>query len=681
MIAGSRFAAVLLACTLGSGTAFAAIPDAERQALLDLYASTNGDDWYFNDGWNGAAGTECSWAFVTCDAAGEHVTELQFSDLTLLSGNNLSGTLPASLNDLTALRVLVLAYNPATGPFPDISALTELDTLELGATHFSGPMPSLASFRHLRIFNAWRSGFSGPIPSLAGLTELAIFSADSCALTGEIPSLDGLTSLSYFSVTHNALSGPIRPLSNVPELSYFAVSDNRLTGPIPPIAGLRNLTTFDVSANLLSGEIPALTDLPGLHYVDVSSNELTGHVPSLAGAPSIIAFLADDNAFDGALPSLAGLDSLNTFTVRHNQLTGPLPSLEGLDNLVQLGVAFNRLSGALPAPPGPNLPDGGAALCPNQFAPTPSADWDAATGQTPWYTDCLQTTVELNQFGLTGTWYDPTMSGQGFLLDSMPDMDGAGGSVLFGGWFTYLGADPGPRPSDDPDDPANQRWYALQGTVPAGAQEAVLGVYQTEGGHFAAPPVVSADLIGYARIRFTDCETATFTSRFRASGGTGELQLKRLTGNTTCGQDGNNGADGGNSLLSGAWYDPTTSGQGMLVDLSATQHTLFAAWYTYARNDGDAPNQRWYTLQIGNVAPDATSISNVPIYLTTGGEFESTVPPLPPTTTVEVGRADVSFESCSAMTVGYVFSSGENEGLSGTLHFRRLDPVPPDCSF
>jgi hypothetical protein len=273
------------------------------------------------------------------------------------------------------------------------------------------------------------------------------------------------------------------------------------------------------------------------------------------------------------------------------------------------------------------------------------------------------------------------MSGQGFLLDSMPNMDGAGGSVLFGGWFTYIGAGSDASASDPSDDPANQRWYALQGTVPAGADEAVLGVYRTEGGHFAAPPVVRGDLIGYARMRFTDCETATFTSRFHPSGGTGSLALRRLTGNTTCGQEGNNGADGGNSLLSGAWYDPATSGQGMLVDISATQHTLFAAWYSYARDDGDAPNQRWYTLQIGNVAPNATSLSSVPIYLTTGGLFEGSVPPLPPTTTIEVGRADVSFESCSAMTVSYVFSSGENEGLSGMLHFRRLDPVPPDCSF
>jgi len=668
------------ACVMLENAASAAIPAEERQALLDIYQSTNGDGWLFRDGWNGPAGTECSWLFVTCDAADAHVTGLDF--LTYRLTNGLAGPLPPSLANLTHLEVLSVRNNAITAPLPDFSALAALQVLDISYTATFGPLPPIASLRHLRLFNAARGGFTGPIPSLAGLAELTEFYAWDNQLSGPLPSLEGLASLQVFQVQQNRLSGTIPPLAGLAALVDFSVYENELTGPIPPLAGLANLQTFNVFTNALSGTIPPLTGLPSLLYFNVSSNALTGPLPSLDGLPVLNGFGASDNAFDGPLPSLAGLANLASFGVAHNNLTGPLPSLAGMTNLSFLDVSFNRLVGAVPPVPNPYLHPAGATLCPNFFDPTPSDDWDAATSQTPWYADCLQTTVDLDQFGLTGSWYNPTMSGQGILLDSMPDMDGAGGSVLFGGWFTFV-TESGIELSPDP---ARQRWLALQGSVPAGATEALLGIYATADGRLAAPPSVSAALIGYARMRFTDCGTATITSRYFDSArerfgigfAGGRIDLQRLTGNTTCGQDGDNGAAGANALLSGAWYDPALAGQGVLVDISATQHTFFAAWYTYGRNAGD-PNQRWYTLQAENIAPDATSLASVPVYVTVGGSFQS-IDAM--TTTTQVGRADVIFESCSEMTLSYVFfSNNENSGVTGTLHLARLSPVPAGCDF
>ena len=45
----------------------AAIPTSERQALIALFNSTNGPGWVDNSGWNGSAGSECSWVGVQCD--------------------------------------------------------------------------------------------------------------------------------------------------------------------------------------------------------------------------------------------------------------------------------------------------------------------------------------------------------------------------------------------------------------------------------------------------------------------------------------------------------------------------------------------------------------------------------------------------------------------------------------
>ena len=89
---------------VASASASAAIPAQERQVLLDLYTSANGASWTNNSGWNGAAGTECTWAAITCDGAGDHVTRIE------MPANNLVGTLPAITN-LTALTYLDVGNN------------------------------------------------------------------------------------------------------------------------------------------------------------------------------------------------------------------------------------------------------------------------------------------------------------------------------------------------------------------------------------------------------------------------------------------------------------------------------------------------------------------------------------------------------------------------------------------
>jgi hypothetical protein len=69
------------------GEAYANIPAIEREALIALYKSTNGDNWGDNSGWkdpplneDGFAlpGTECSWRGVYC--TDDNVTTLYLWD-------------------------------------------------------------------------------------------------------------------------------------------------------------------------------------------------------------------------------------------------------------------------------------------------------------------------------------------------------------------------------------------------------------------------------------------------------------------------------------------------------------------------------------------------------------------------------------------------------------------------
>ncbi len=135
-----------------------AIPPTQRQALIDLYNATNGDGWTQKTGWktppldptDGFAipGTEGSWRGVS--VAGDTVTDIDpvveqpggdaagfdrdpdraLQSLNLRS-NQMSGTLPDSLGNLTNLIVLHLYENAFTGILPttfgNLTHLTQLN--------------------------------------------------------------------------------------------------------------------------------------------------------------------------------------------------------------------------------------------------------------------------------------------------------------------------------------------------------------------------------------------------------------------------------------------------------------------------------------------------------------------------------------------------------------------------
>jgi hypothetical protein len=284
--------------------------------------------------------------------------------------------------------------------------------------------------------------------------------------------------------------------------------------------------------------------------------------------------------------------------------------------------------------------------------------------------------VNLNQQGLTGSWYNPLTGGQGIVTEVFPDLIAKGQGLLAGGWFTF---DVAPQGGAD-----KQRWYSLQGAVTSSNPVATVGIYTVTGGNFNAGPAISQTKAGSATLSFSDCTHGTLGYTFTdGSGRSGNIPLTRLDTSVNCSSAGDTGANAGKGLLSGAWYDPNTSGQGLLFDISPSQNILFAGWYTFAPNGqqvGGGASQRWYTLQsllTPNGSATGLYLTNVPIYTAAGGVFNNPVVP----TSAKVGTATVSFSNCNTLAISYNFTGGSNAGQSGTMNLVRTGPTPAGCNF
>jgi Leucine-rich repeat (LRR) protein len=278
-------AALLIASVVvGCEVAPAPIPTAEREALVALYNSTDGDDWADNTGWLLSA-DPCGWFGVIC--SGGQVWRVD------LNANNLTGSIPAELGNLTALLSLSLRSNNLTGSIPpELGNLTALSGLSLHFNDLSGPIPA----------------------ELGNLTALVSFRLDGNQLSGPIPAeLGNLTALASLSVAGNQLSGPIpAALGNLAALVSLHLESNQLSDPLP--AELGNLTALNqlfLHSNNLTGSIPAeLGNLTALTSFWLYSNGLSGLVPlSAASLGGELQQIAPDRCMFESNPGLFMPDS------------------------------------------------------------------------------------------------------------------------------------------------------------------------------------------------------------------------------------------------------------------------------------------------------------------------------------------------------------------------------------
>jgi len=217
---------------LTSQTVFAEISTIERQALITLYISTDGENWRDNTGWLGAAGTECDWYGVTCDIGQKFVKILN------LNINYLTGSIPAEIGNLTKLEQLYLDINQLTGSIPvEIGNLTQLQYLNLARNQLTGSIPvEIGNLTQLKVLHLVRNQLTGSIPAEIGnLTQLQHLYLNDNQLTGSIPvEIGNLTKLQGLWLYDNQLSGSIpAEIGNLTQLLHLSLPFNQLSGIIP----------------------------------------------------------------------------------------------------------------------------------------------------------------------------------------------------------------------------------------------------------------------------------------------------------------------------------------------------------------------------------------------------------------------------------------------------------------
>ncbi|MDE3000995.1 MAG: leucine-rich repeat domain-containing protein [Gemmatimonadota bacterium] len=350
------------------GHGFAVLPPlpgdtADWSALVALYNATNGPGWTNRTNWLSDRPLG-EWYGVTTDANGR-VTSLRVSENNLrgslpaglgnlsklvqldLSRNDLTGNIPAELGKLTILRELNLYSNLLTGGIPStLGSLTNLQRLLLSYTRLTGAIPAeLGGLSDLQTLDLSYTRLTGSIPtSLGNLTNLTRLDLRKSQLTNAIPSsLGNLSSLQYLYLYGNQLRGTIpSELGNLSELRYLELQGNRLGGAIPSSLGnLRSLLWLRLYGNQLTGAIPpSVGNLSKLQELRLNDNQLTGSIPSELGALTTLEglYLNDNAGLSGSLPaSFTGLRNLNDLSLSGTSLCAPADAsfqawLEGVVN-------------------------------------------------------------------------------------------------------------------------------------------------------------------------------------------------------------------------------------------------------------------------------------------------------------------------------------------------------------
>lgn len=279
----------------------------------------------------------------------------------LLANNNITGSIPPSMCQLTGLNRLDLSGNKITGDLEQMQCWKQSDMPNTNsADKFGSSMLSLA-LNHNEL--------SGIFPQfLQNASQLLFLDLSHNRFFGSLPKWlpERMPNLQILRLRSNIFHGHIpKNIIYLGKLHFLDIAHNNISGSIPDsLANFKAMTVIAQNSEdyIFEESIPVITKDQQRDYtfeiynqvvnLDFSCNKLTAHIPEeihlLIGLTNLN---LSSNQFSGTIHDQIGdLKQLESLDLSYNELSGEIPpSLSALTSLSHLNLSYNNLSGTIPS--------------------------------------------------------------------------------------------------------------------------------------------------------------------------------------------------------------------------------------------------------------------------------------------------------------------------------------------
>ena len=251
----------------------------ERQALIDLYNSTNGSNWSEDSNWNTSLAIPLSdvstWHGIKVEniAGQDHVVSIK------LDNNNLIGSIPSSFGNLSQLRTIVFSNNSLSGSanFSGIIQTGYNDSLLLHNNNFTGiildSLTAISANGHFQIQN-------NPLLRCVTTYQLATFYntnrnyIDIQTMFFSTCSPDSILSMSEIEGIEDLINNSSINFNLYKDI-YANLNLSNKGFVYSQVGGVNRVTEVRFNGYGLSGTLPSsFGHFTECHYLDLSNNSL-----------------------------------------------------------------------------------------------------------------------------------------------------------------------------------------------------------------------------------------------------------------------------------------------------------------------------------------------------------------------------------------------------------------------
>lgn len=318
------------------------VTPAERNALIALYESTNGNNWVQK--WDFAKDPK-NWYGIKIKNG--NVSEIN------LAGNGLSGVFPPSVSAFASLQKLDLSHNQISGEIsPAAAVLTQLTRIDLSDNNFTGdPTNTLSSLVLLEDLSLGYNHFETNQLNafLQNFPKLKVLNLANFGLTQIPNNVATLSHLESLNLSNNPISANFSSLQPLSSLRNLDFSGTQLTAIPSAFSSLTQLTSLNLSHNLFSNNYSApLASLTKIEWLSLENNAMTSLPVEISGLHNLVHLNVSRNKISGGLSSLASLTNLEQIFLDYNLLETFPEELLPLQKLQMLSLIGNQISGEIP---------------------------------------------------------------------------------------------------------------------------------------------------------------------------------------------------------------------------------------------------------------------------------------------------------------------------------------------